>query len=133
MKFFSILVAILFPLVAFGQQPQTPEEQDRELRESIDKDVERFTNLYDLEIWQAFYLDSILYNNTTQRNAEIRQLQSAKVSQSDIYYRVSDKWAEETYNAIHKILNEDQWASYLKSGAAREKKARDKREAKRNK
>ena len=31
---------------------------------------------------------------------------------------------------MHKILDEDQWTKYLKMGAAREKKARDKRKAK---
>ena len=38
---------------------------------------------------------------------------------------------EKNYNALHAILNEEQWTKYLKTGAARDKKARDKREAKR--
>ena len=38
---------------------------------------------------------------------------------------------EQIYNAFSKVFDEDQWAKYLKQGAAREKKARDKRAAKR--
>ena len=50
---------------------------------------------------------------------------------SDIYQQIQDKWSEQMYLAIHKILNEQQWEKYLKQGAAREKKARDKRANKR--
>ena len=42
-----------------------------------------------------------------------------------------DKWEEQIYTAMEKVLDEKQWAKYLKTGAAREKKARDKRAAKR--
>ena len=45
-------------------------------------------------------------------------------------WQVSDKWAEQIYNSLHKIMNEDQWSKYLKQGAARDKKTRDKRKAK---
>ena len=55
----------------------------------------------------------------------------AKVESSDIYQQIQDKWSEQMYLAIHKILNEQQWEKYLKQGAAREKKARDKRANKR--
>ena len=37
---------------------------------------------------------------------------------------------EQIYQAMHKVFNEEQWEKYLKSGAARDKKARDKRAAK---
>jgi hypothetical protein len=38
-----------------------------------------------------------------------------------------DRWMESTYNAFNKFLTPEQWEKYLKNGAAREKKARDKR------
>ena len=62
--------------------------------------------------------------------AEIKQLQASKVSNSAVYEQVQDKWLEAIYQAMGKVLNEDQWNKYLKQGAAREKKARDKRKAK---
>jgi hypothetical protein len=40
---------------------------------------------------------------------------------------VQDKWLEAIYQSYLRILNENQKAKYLKSGAAKAKKARDKR------
>jgi hypothetical protein len=37
------------------------------------------------------------------------------------------------YEAFHKVLDEKQWARYLKNGGEREKKNREKRAAKREK
>ena len=52
------------------------------------------------------------------------------MSNFDIYTRTSDKWAENIYVAFRKVLNDNQWDKYLKNGAARDKKAREKRKAK---
>ena len=49
-----------------------------------------------------------------------------------LYIQANDKWAEKIYNAMHKVLNEEQWARYNKGDAGRAKKARDKRKAKHN-
>ena len=43
-----------------------------------------------------------------------------------MYYDVQYKWMDKIYDAYGKLFDEDQWAKYLKSGAAREKKTRDK-------
>ena len=126
MKILSIAVALLLPLCAFAQQ-NNAQSQEKVLRESIDKEVDRYTELLGLEDWQAFYLDSILTHNYTQRMIELQRLSDAKMSNTDLYYQVSDKWVEASYQAIHKVFNEEQWAKYEKQGAAREKKARDKR------
>ena len=75
-------------------------------------------------------VDSILNHDYRAMQEELSSLASAKVSNSDIYMKTSDKWAENIYQAFRKVLNDDQWTKYLKSGAAREKKAREKRKAK---
>ena len=62
---------------------------------------------------------------------ELKGMGEAKVGNSDLYIIVQDKWAEKTYNAVHRILNDEQWNKYLKMGAARGKKSRDKRAQKR--
>ncbi|MBQ5639642.1 MAG: hypothetical protein IIV12_01960 [Bacteroidales bacterium] len=62
---------------------------------------------------------------------ELAALSTAKVSNSEAYIRVQDKWMEKMYQAFMKVFDKNQWAKYEKSGAAREKKNRDKREAKR--
>ena len=75
-------------------------------------------------------MDSILVHDYKALQADIKALQESKVSNANMYYDVQDKWQESIYEAYEKLFDEDQWAKYLKSGAARDKKSRDKRRAK---
>ena len=134
MKIFGILLSSLLTLSAAAQQQGQSEQdkikEEKQLREYIDKNVEQTGINLGLEDWQLFYVDSILTHDVTAMTAEIKQLQASKVSNSAVYEQVQDKWLEAIYQAMGKVLNEDQWNKYLKQGAAREKKARDKRKAK---
>ena len=134
MKIFGILLLSLLTLSAAAQQQGQSEQdkikEEKQLREYIDKNVEQTGINLGLEDWQLFYVDSILTHDVTAMTAEIKQLQESKVSNSAVYEQVQDKWLEAIYQAMGKVLNEDQWNKYLKQGAAREKKARDKRKAK---
>lgn len=78
-------------------------------------------------------MDSIFTHNYTMRYLELQDLNDKKVSNSDAYTAVSDKWMEANYQAIKKILDEEQWAKYEKLGAGRDKRARDKRAEKSSK
>ncbi len=129
--FLTVLCLVISASTAFAQQnPPSPEEQEKKLFEGIQKEVERLESLLKLEDWQVFYVDSILNHDYRAMQQEMNELSSAKVSNYDIYTRTSDKWAEKIYVAFRKVLNDDQWTKYLKSGAARDKKAREKRKAK---
>jgi len=130
-QFFGIAALLLLPLWAGAQQPRTEEEEIKQLREMVDKTVESYENILRLEDWQSFYVDSILTHDYEALRVELKGLRDAKVSSPDIYQTVQDKWAEQIYNAMQKVFTEEQWNKYLKSGASREKKARDKRAAKR--
>ena len=130
-KIFGITALLFLPLWASAQQPQNDEEEIKQMREAIDRTVENYESLLDLEDWQSFYVDSILTHNYEGLRLDLKALRTAKVSNADIYQQVQDKWAEENYAAMQKVFNEEQWAKYLKSGAARDKKSRDKRAAKR--
>ncbi len=112
------------------QKPLTDEEKEEQLNEFIQEEVTKFENVLKLEDWQTFYVDSILTHDYHALQKEIEGLSSSKISNYDIYSSVQDKWAEATYVAFKAILNEEQWAKYLKTGASREKRARDKRKAK---
>ena len=128
---FGIAALLLLPFVAGAQQPQTEEEELKQLREAVDKTVENYETLLNLEDWQSFYVDSILTHDYTELTRELKALREAKMNSSEVYIQVQDKWAEQIHVALQKVFNEEQWAKYLKSGAAREKKSRDKRAAKR--
>ena len=131
MKFFGITLLLLLPLCLAAQQPMTPEEQEKQFREALDAQIEDYTDLLDLEYWQVFYVDSIMTHDYTAMRDEMQTLSESKVSNRDAYSRVEDKWSEQMYQSFKKVFTEEQWNKYLKSGAQREKKNRDKREAKR--
>lgn len=129
---FLAVVCLLFSaLTVFAQQnPPSQEEQEKKMSEYIQKEVDRLEMTLKLEDWQVFYVDSILNHDLRAMQEEMNNLSSSKVTNYDIYTRASDKWAEKIYVAFRKVLNDNQWQKYLKSGAAREKKAREKRKAK---
>ena len=130
-KFFGITALLLLPLWAGAQQPQNDAEELKQMREAIDRTIENYESMLDLEDWQTFYVDSILTHDYEALRLELRALQTAKMSSTDVYQQVQDKWAEQIYVSLQKVFDEKQWQKYLKAGAARGKKSRDKRAAKR--
>ena len=129
-----VLCAVLFAGFSIGlaAQAQSADEAkaEKEFYESVEREIERLTRLLDLNDAQVFYVDSILVHDYKALQADIKALQESKVSNANMYYDVQDKWQESIYEAYEKLFDEDQWAKYLKSGAARDKKSRDKRRAK---
>ena len=130
-KIFWIGALLLLPLWAGAQQPQSEEEELKQMREMIDRTVDNYTSLLELDDWQIFYVDSILTHDYEAMRQEVKGMRDAKMTNTDGYQRVQDKWAEQIYNSFQKVFNEEQWQKYLKSGAGRDKKSRDKRAAKR--
>ena len=136
MNFYRLihLAAALFLSIFVGaaqnQQPQTPEEREKQLLESIDKETERLRDLLDLEYWQEFYVDSTLNHDLHARMDEMLQMQQAKVENTDLYQAVSDKWMEQIDRAYKSFFTEEQWNKYWKSGGQRAQKERDRRREK---
>ena len=128
MKRSFILLTLAFACLSlYAQGPASPEEMQQQLFEAIDKEIENNTNLLKLEDWQIFMIDSTLTHDLTAMQNELMALNTAKVSNTNAYISVQDKWSEAIYQSYMKILNPEQQAKYLKSGAGRAKKARDKR------
>ena len=129
-----VVCAVLFAGFQAGlaSQEMSAEEKkaEKEFYESIQREVERLEGILKLEDWQVFYVDSIMTHDYKAMQEELNDLRSKKVSNTDMYYDIQDKWQEKMYVAFEKIFDENQWAKYLKSGAARDKKNRDKRLAK---
>ena len=118
-------------LDAFAQDQDI--DEDKQMDESIEQVLQNLERNLKLEGWQMFYLDSIMRHDYTEMRGELKQLQTAKAMNTDLYYQIQDKWMEQMYVAFDAVLDDTQWAKYQKMGAAREKKARDKRAAKRQK
>ena len=129
-NFATGLACFLLALVclpASAQSGQKKEDKEKKMDEFIQNQVSNLENSLKLETWQTFYVDSILNHDYRAMQDELDNLYSAKVSNTDIYIRTQDKWNEQIYQALSKVMNEAQRNKYLKMGAAREKKFRDKR------
>lgn len=127
-----VLIGMLMPLASRAQQqPLTPEQEEKKMREGIEQLVLHYEETLDLEVWQTFYVDSILVHNYTAMSEETKALAENRVENAELYQMISDKWENATYDAFRKILDDTQWKKYLKGGASRAKKSRDIRAAKR--
>jgi hypothetical protein len=62
--------------------------------------------------------------------AEMKELAESKVANRDMYIMVQDKWMDQIDATYKRIFTEEQWAAYLKQGAAKAQKARAKRRGK---
>ena len=126
MKLF-IVAAFLFlgSFVASAQEQKQPD-----IYQQAETEADRLQKLLDLEDWQVFYVDSTLKHDWPAMIAEYDDLRMKKVSNSSMYQAVQDKWMEQIDKTYEKIFNPEQWAAYLKTGAAKLQKAREKRKAK---
>jgi len=129
-----VLCTVLFAgfSLSLSAQEMTADEKkaEKDFHDSVEREIDRLASLLKLEDWQVFYVDSILNHDYKAMQAELKVLQDQKVSNTDMYYDIQYKWQDKIYEAYEKLFDESQWAKYLKSGAARDKKARDKKRAK---
>ena len=125
-----VAVATFFALSFFcceanaQQQPKQPD-----IYEQAEMEADRLQRVLDLEDWQVFYVDSTLKHDFPAMMAEYDQLRKAKVANSSMYQDVQDKWMDKIEESYKKIFTQQQWAAYLKTGAAKAQKARAKRKS----
>lgn len=119
--------ALLLSIASYAQQQEEPD-----FYELAEKETERLQRTVKLEDWQLFYVDSVLVHDYMAMNDDLQRLQANKVSNSSIYQGIQDKWMEQIDHAFRKFFTDEQWAAYLKQGAAKAQKARAKRAAKRS-
>lgn len=122
-----LTVAIFVSVNAFAQEEEqktpTPEEMAA-------KEADRLGELLKLDDWQIFYVDSTLQHDYTLYQEDVKKLQSARVDNYDLYTLTWDKWMDQIENTYRKIFTDAQWSAYLKAGAGKQRKAREKRKAK---
>lgn len=124
-----VLAAGLLVIPALNASAQEQEKQP-DIWEQAETEADRLQRLLELEDWQVFYVDSTLKHDFPAMMAEYEKLRASKVSNTSLYQNVHDKWMEQIDKSYRKIFNDQQWAAYLKSGAAKAQKAREKRRAK---
>ncbi len=123
---FSALAVISGQTAAVAQE----EQEKPDMMEIAETEADRLQGLLDLEDWQVFYVDSTLKHDFPAMNEELMGLQASKVSNMSLYINVQDKWMERIDSTYRTIFTEEQWNAYLKNGAAKQQKAREKRKQK---
>ena len=122
---FALLVSMIFCAGASAQQKEGPD-----VFQQAEDEADRLQKVLDLEDWQVFYVDSTLKHDYPAMMADYEKLQSSKVTNTSLYQSVQDKWMDQIDATYKRIFTEEQWKAYLKSGAAKLIKAREKRKAK---
>lgn len=130
MKFVHFVFAALAALFFTQAMSAQTQPQQKSVYEQAEEEADRLQRLLDLEDWQVFYVDSTLKHDFPAMMDECEKLQKSKVANASIYIAVQDKWMDKIDASYRRIFNEEQWATYLKNGAARAQKARQKRKAK---
>ena len=129
--FLTALPCLLLSVSVWAQNPpQSPEQQEKQLTEFIDKEVKRLSDLLGLEYWQEFYVDSTLNHDLRARQEELLGMQKARVENTDLYMAISDKWMEKIDSAYMRFFTPEQWDKYWKTNGKRAQKDRDKRKNK---
>ena len=121
-----MLLFLTTPMPLTAQEPEKP----LDVYEQAEAEADRLQRLLKLEDWQVFYVDSTLKHDFPAMREEYDRLSASKVSNISLYQAVQDKWMDQIDRTYRKIFDDRQWAAYLKSGAAKAQKNREKRRAK---
>ena len=106
------------------------EQKQPDIYQQAEAEADRLQRFLELEDWQVFYVDSTLKHDYPAMMAEYEKLRASKITNTNMYQAVQDKWMEQIDLTYKRIFTPEQWAAYLKSGAAKMQKAREKRKAK---
>lgn len=121
----AVVVSMIFSVSVSAQQQEGPD-----VYQQAEDEADRLQRALDLEDWQVFYVDSTLKHDLSAIMSEYEELQSSKVGNVSMYQAVQDKWMDQIDATYKKIFTEEQWKAYLKTGAGKAIKAREKRKAK---
>ena len=119
-------LSALFSVRALAQQ----QEKMPDIYQQAEMEADRLQKLLDLEDWQTFYVDSTLKHDFPAMMAEYEQMKNAKIGNTNMYVAVQDKWMDQIDATYRKIFTDEQWAIYLRQGAGKAQRAREKRRMK---
>lgn len=128
-----LLLACASPLLC--AQEKSPEEikakKEEEIYNMMETQLEHEIKFYELEDWQIFKIDSTLVHDYMAMLDDYDVLTKKGVQNMDFYQEVQDKWMESIHQTYLRVLSEEQKVKYLKSGAGKAAKARERRAARR--
>lgn len=122
---FIVILSLMVSGIEASAQQQKKDGPD--IYEQAEAEADRLQRILDLDDWQVFYVDSTLKHDYPAMMAEFDELRASKVSNTDIFQGVQDKWWDRIDASYKRIFTEEQWKAYLKTGAGKAQKAREKR------
>ena len=127
----ALFIVILSLMVSGIEASAQQQKQDGpDIYEQAEAEADRLQRILDLDDWQVVYVDSTLKHDYPAMMAEFDELRASKVSNTDIFQGVQDKWWDRIDASYKRIFTEEQWKAYLKTGAGKAQKAREKRRSK---
>ncbi len=124
-----VLLAFLSASVSVRALAQQQEKMP-DIYQQAEMEADRLQKLLDLEDWQTFYVDSTLKHDYPAMMAEYEEMKNAKIGNTTMYVAVQDRWMDQIDATYRKIFTDEQWATYLRQGAGKAQKAREKRRMK---
>lgn len=128
----AIFACLMTSFILSSNALAQEQKQPADIYEQAEQEADRLQRILNLEDWQVFYVDSTLKHDFPAMMADYEKLKVSKVSNASMYMAVQDKWMEKIDSSYMRIFTQDQWKAYLKSGAARQQKARAKRKEQAN-
>ncbi|MCF0174453.1 MAG: hypothetical protein HUJ95_03840 [Bacteroidales bacterium] len=122
-----LAISLIACMISLGIYAQVQNEYDPVA--AADTEAKRLTELLKLEYWQTFYVDSTLQHDLTAMYEETKKLQKENVTSYEAYLDVQDKWVDKIEESYQKFFTDEQWNKYLKTGAEKARRQRDKRRA----
>lgn len=126
--FAAALMLFTASATAFAQED---DKKPKDMRTMAEEASDRLCTMLDLEDWQVFRLDSTFFHDYSEVTAEWEKLRRSGATNKELYMTVSDRIYAGMDSTIQTIFTPEQWNKYLKSEFGKEKRARDKRIAKR--
>ena len=127
----ALFIAVIsFLALGIDASAQQNKGEGPDLYEQAEAEADRLQGGLKLEDWQTFYVDSTLKHDYPAMMAEMEDLRAAKITNVDIFQDVQDKWWDRIDASYRNIFTDEQWKAYLKSGAGKAQKMREKRRSK---
>ncbi len=108
-RYFALMLTLLVPIMASAQQQpeKSPEEIAAAEVTALEEDLK-------LTASQAFYVDSILCHNYRCLYDEYEDMRNSGMQNPESYRHISEKWLNRNLDAFKKVLDEQQYITYLK-------------------
>ena len=128
-RYIAIAILASIPLTAAAQNQQQG-QQPKDAATMAAEAADYLQGMLSLDDRQVFQVDSTLQFNYSHMMAELEAVRRRGASNTDLYEVVSDKWSEANDTTFAKIFSDEQWKKYMRTPYGKQKRARDKRLAK---